>query len=243
VRITKRIVTVIFLSLLATPSIVVADEEKSATQIGYIRQEIQRIIDVNEKYKENFHDHISAEMLQNQAPDATVLMCSDSRIDTASFSEEPAGSLFVIRNIGNQVSTAPGSIEYGVDYLHTPIVIVIGHSGCGAIKAAMGDYRGKSPSLKAELITLELDPKTTLNKNIVKNVNNQVAKAVADFKSKVVSDQLLVVGMVYDLHNDFKYGYGKMIVVNINNVTDPKMLANNIYIKDLKHLAVFGLTP
>lgn len=212
--------------------------KKSSSEIAYIRQELQQIIDVNLKYQTVFHDLISVETLKQQVPDATTVLCSDSRVDTNSINDTPAGLLFVVRNIGNQVQTAYGSVEYGVNHLHTPMLIIIGHSQCGAVKAAMGDFSKESKNLKSELATLHVDPKASLNQNIVKNVNNQVKLAVEDFKSKVNDGDLLVIGMVYDIHDDFKFGFGKILLVNINNETNPKTLAENPYIKGLKHLTI-----
>lgn len=215
-----------------------AVQKKSAIEIGYIRQELQQIIDVNLKYQEIFHDLISEQMLKKQMPDATIVLCSDSRVDTNTINDMPAGQLFMIRNIGNQVETAIGSVEYGVNNLHTPMLLIVGHSGCGAVKAAMSDYSGESPNLKNELGTLHVDPKATLNQNIVNNVNNQIRLAMSDFADKIENSELVIIGLIYDIHNDFKYGSGKIIVVNINNETNPKELAENQYIKGLKNVTL-----
>jgi len=212
------------------------DEKEHSSELKYVRYTLQQIIDNNLRYRENFKEHVPESSLIKQTPDATLILCSDSRIDSAAINEKPAGELFVIRNIGNQMLTAVGSVEYGVDHLHTPMLLVVGHSECGAIKAAMGDFSGQSASLRKELSTLNLDPKATLNDNIIKNINNQVKYALSDFKHKLEDKELVVIGMVYDLHNDFKFGEGKLIVVNINGETDPKVLAKNQYVAGLKHL-------
>lgn len=222
-----------------TSFVVAADTpQKSAAEIKYIRKELQQIIDVNIRYQARFHELVSAKMLKKQAPDATIVLCSDSRVDTNTINDTPAGQLFVIRNIGNQVQTAYGSVEYGVNHLHTPMLLIVGHSGCGAVKTAMQDFSNESEHLKNELSTLNLNPKDSLNQNIILNVNNQVKLAVDDFSNKMEKGDLLVIGMIYDLHNDFKLGSGKIILVNINNETDPKKLAENPYIKGLKHIAL-----
>lgn len=215
-----------------------AAPKKNAVEINYIRQELQQIIDVNLKYQQKFHELVSQESLKQQTPDATIVLCSDSRVDTNSINDTPAGQLFVVRNIGNQVQTAYGSVEYGVNHLHTPMLLVVGHSECGAVKAAMGDFSKESKNLQQELVTLDVNAKDTLNQNIVHNINNQVAKAVADFSDKVANGELLVIGMVYDIHNDFKFGSGQIILVNINNETDHKKIAENPYIKGLQHIAI-----
>ena len=77
-------------------------------------------------------------LAENQQPWATVLTCSDSRVSPAWVFDTTPGELFVIRSAGNTVFTeAVASIEYSVSVLNTPLVMVMGHSGCGAVQAAM----------------------------------------------------------------------------------------------------------
>jgi carbonic anhydrase len=57
----------------------------------------------------------------------------------------------MVRNIGNQIATAEGSVEYGVRHSHTPLLIIVGHVACGAIKAATGNYSSESDAIKHEL--------------------------------------------------------------------------------------------
>lgn len=72
-----------------------------------------------------------------QHPIVTVLTCSDSRVCPEFIFDANVGEVFVIRNAGNVIEeVALGSIEYGVEHLHTPLLIVMGHEKCGAITAA-----------------------------------------------------------------------------------------------------------
>lgn len=208
----------------------------------YITGLIQEMIDVNAGYMDKFHKKVSSEVLQEQAPNTTAVICSDSRVDINAINEIPVGDVFTIRNIGNQVQTAYGSVEYGVYHLHTPLLAIIGHSGCGAVKAAMQDYSGESERIRSELDSLSVNHDDTLNANIVHNVNDQVKLAVQDFKSKVDTGEVVVIGMVYDLHNDFKLGHGQLIIVNINNETDPQKITANPYLKGLKNVVVLPTT-
>ena len=83
----------------------------------------------------------------SQNPWATVLTCSDSRVAPSWVFDTTPGELFVIRNAGNSAFTeAIASVEYGVSVLKTPLLIVMGHSGCGAVTAAM-DGNPLTPSL------------------------------------------------------------------------------------------------
>lgn len=217
---------------------VIADPDRKTAELHYIRKELQQIIDVNVKYQQKFNELVSDQMLKKQIPDATMVLCSDSRVDMNSINQSPAGQLFTIRNIGNQIKTAYGSVEYGVSHLHTPMLIIVGHSGCGAIKAAMSNYEAESDNIKRELDFLEVNAKESLNQNIIQNVNHQIKLAIDDFADEVRDGRLLVLGLIYDIHNDYKQGSGKIILVNINNETDPAALSQNPYIKGLKNLVI-----
>jgi carbonic anhydrase len=84
------------------------------------------------------YDHI----LKGQHPDITLVTCSDSRVLERALDDE-IGKVFSIKNIGNRVEPNLGSIEYGVGHLHTPILMILGHTGCGAIHASTKDVSGE----------------------------------------------------------------------------------------------------
>lgn len=78
------------------------------------------------------------ELATGQAPFAAYVSCSDSRVPPELLFGRGLGELFIIRNAGNTVDTvAMGSIEYAVAVLGVPLVVVMGHGSCGAVKAAM----------------------------------------------------------------------------------------------------------
>ncbi len=78
------------------------------------------------------------ELARGQAPFAAYVTCSDSRVPPEVLFGRGLGELFIIRNAGNTVDTvALGSIEYAVAVLKTPLVVVMGHESCGAVKAAI----------------------------------------------------------------------------------------------------------
>ena len=87
-------------------------------------------------------------LINEQHPWATVLTCADSRVSPSWIFDTTPGELFVIRSAGNTAfDEAIASIEYSVSILHTPLVMVMGHSGCGAVSTAMGDG-ALTPSLE-----------------------------------------------------------------------------------------------
>lgn len=73
-----------------------------------------------------------------QTPHTVVITCSDSRVPPELIFDAGLGELFVIRTAGNVVGDYEiGSVEYAVDHLHAPLVLVMGHSGCGAVDSAI----------------------------------------------------------------------------------------------------------
>jgi carbonic anhydrase len=78
------------------------------------------------------------ELASGQAPFACYVSCSDSRVPPELLFGRGLGELFIVRNAGNTVDTAAlGSIEFAVGVLGVPLVVVMGHESCGAVKAAM----------------------------------------------------------------------------------------------------------
>ena len=75
------------------------------------------------------------DILDGQHPDVTLVTCSDSRVWERSL-DDHIGKIFTIKNIGNRVEPNLGSIEYGVGHLHTPVLMIMGHTGCGAVHAS-----------------------------------------------------------------------------------------------------------
>lgn len=157
----------------------------------------------------------------SQTPRATVIMCSDSRVQSDAFHRSPVNDLFFIRNIGNQIMTTEGSVEYGVYHLNTPVLLIIGHTQCGAIKASMEDYRNESIAIQKELDHLDPLPQHTVNENVIENVHQQVDFSLKKFKDKIDKKELIVLGTVYDFRDDFKKGHGRLLLINFNGERDP----------------------
>lgn len=92
---------------------------------------------------------------QGQTPIASILSCADARVPVESVFDKGFGDLFVVRVAGNVCEMAElASIEYGVIYLKTPLIVVLGHSKCGAVQAAIAggdDLEGQIPLLLKEI--------------------------------------------------------------------------------------------
>ena len=73
-----------------------------------------------------------------QDPDVVLFGCSDSRLAAEIIFDKGLGDLFVVRNAGQVISdSVVGSLEYAVGVLHVPLIVVLGHDGCGAVRAAI----------------------------------------------------------------------------------------------------------
>jgi carbonic anhydrase len=79
-----------------------------------------------------------ADLARGQQPFATILGCSDSRVPPELIFDANFGELFIVRVAGNVISPeVMGSLQYAGAHLHTPLFVVLGHEGCGAVKAAL----------------------------------------------------------------------------------------------------------
>ena len=149
------------------------------------------------------------ELVSGQQPQAEILSCSDSRVPPEIVFDQGLGDLFVVRVAGNVVTnTELGSLEYGAEHLHIPLLVVLGHESCGAVTAAVegGEPEGHIGSL-VDLIKPAVD-KTRGNPGdpVVNAVRKNVEMVVEQLRtstpvlSKLVAEgKLKIVGGVYSL--------------------------------------------
>jgi|GEM_PF-240765 len=186
---------------------------------------LKNLVQDNQQFMRTHKPEHFSHFLNSQHPRATVVTCSDSRVHTHALDASPDGDLFMVRNIGNQIATAEGSVEYGVHHLHTPVLLIVGHVACGAIKAASGDYSAESVPIKRELDTIQIPKGDSSLASIKINVNNQVRYAMGKYENEVLSGTLTLVGAVYDFKNEMGMGQGKLNIINVNGETDLARLA------------------
>jgi len=204
-----------------------ASEALVEDEAAQLRGIVTNLMDDNSAFVKSHKPDYYKPFAEKQHPRATVVTCSDSRVHTHALDKTPDGDLFMVRNIGNQIGTAEGSVEYGVHHLHTPLLIIVGHVACGAIKAAQSDFSKESDSIKRELTTIKLPTKNAKNdageewlRGVDANVNNQVAFAMKKFEEEVKAGKLTVIGTIYDFQNAMHQGQGRLVITNINGNTD-----------------------
>jgi carbonic anhydrase len=106
-------------------------------------------------------------LASGQNPNVIILSCSDSRVSPELVFDQSLGDLFVVRTAGNVADpVALGSIEYAVDHIHSPVLVVLGHQMCGAVSAACSG--GKMPSENLEAIMNKIGPAVNQAKTYAK---------------------------------------------------------------------------
>lgn len=125
-----------------------------------------------------------AELRDGQQPFAVILGCSDSRVPPEVIFDVGLGDLFVVRVAGNITDDVVlGSIEYAAAHLRTPLIVVLGHSACGAVEATVSgnDMEGCLPSLAAAI-------SPAVEK--VKDQSGDIVNNAAKLNAKMVSERL-----------------------------------------------------
>lgn len=146
-----------------------------------------------------------------QEPIATVLTCADSRVPPVDIFDQGLGDLFVVRVAGNVIGDhSLGSIEYAVKHLHTPVVIVMGHSSCGAIGAVAsgavleGHIATLGPAIQTAIKNIKDaggDLVNSASKELARHISIKIAQSEPIVAELVESGAVKVVPAYYDLQS------------------------------------------
>lgn len=174
-------------------------------------QALERLKSGNEKYllsskaDGDFSEKIRRDTAQNgQFPYAIIITCSDSRVVPEAVFSAGIGELFVIRVAGNVIDSHQlGSIEYAAEHLGCELVVVLGHTHCGAVDAAIShDPQGYIKYITDE-IKLAINGETDPYKACVLNVKRSVSLIESSLEIKQLENEegLKVIGAVYDIES------------------------------------------
>jgi carbonic anhydrase len=157
---------------------------------------------------------ILAELAKGQQPYATILGCSDSRVPPELVFDAGFGELFIVRVAGNVVSPEVlGTLQYAALHLRTPLFVVLGHEGCGAVQAALAAKflgvrdRSRIERLLANItpglsrISAESSPDEQLLAGVEANVRWSMHQLLEtpEAKARAAEGVLKLVGAVYEL--------------------------------------------
>jgi carbonic anhydrase len=176
---------------------------------------LKELLDGNRRFiEENLqHPHQTElhrrEISSRQQPMAVVVGCSDSRVPPEIIFDAGLGDLFVVRVAGNIIGpVVMGSIEYAVEHVGVPLVMVLGHSGCGAVTATVegaapvGELGGLAERIRPAVAEVEGQPGNIVDNAAranVKIVVEQLKNADPIIASYVGKGAVKVVGAFYDL--------------------------------------------
>lgn len=192
------------------------------------RDALQRLYAGNQRFANNLRSmdklsthHQRVELVEKQEPFAIILGCSDSRVPAEIVFDQGLGDLFVIRVAGNIVAPSQvGSVEFAASRYHTRLVVVLGHSRCGAVSATLEclldgcDAESHNiasivdrvkPVVRGFLDTELRHDRAALHRAVVRaNVRasaDHLRHGSPILESLIARDGLLVVGAEYDLES------------------------------------------
>lgn len=162
----------------------------AADEVNPVKDPLDKLTQGNQRYVTSTtvcHEDWTAKrtaLLENQKPFAVVVACSDSRVPPEIVFDQTLGDLFVVRVAGNVVDDfAIGSIEYGVNILGANLVLVLGHSNCGAVQAAL---KGMKFDNHIQEVLNEIQPAI----NAVKGESGDLLEKAIKANVKMVEEKL-----------------------------------------------------
>lgn len=218
-------INVLLKYLLITVSILFSICAKAQTKdaIGLLKEGNKRFCS-----NQMLHQHQTAETVKElesaQHPFAIVVSCSDSRVSPEIVFDQGLGDIFSIRTAGNVMSDyEEGSIEYAAEHLNTKLVVVMGHQGCGAIKAFLdyAEHKGEnkqdnpeetghiksivdkmnSEEEQEEVLYLSNDRYNNAVKANVINGVKQLRKSDPILSHLYNEGKIQIVGAIYNIHD------------------------------------------
>ena len=179
----------------------------------------RRLQEGNERFVagESLHPNQDASrrssLIENQNPFAVIFGCSDSRLAAEIIFDLGLGDAFVVRTAGQVIDDAVlGSLEYSIAELRVPLIVILGHDSCGAVKATkaavetgempVGFIRDLVERITPSVLTAKRNSQEDVNDMVVEHVK-QTSARLAD-SSRVISDaiddgRVAVVGLSYKL--------------------------------------------
>ncbi|MDO9052210.1 MAG: carbonic anhydrase [Methylotenera sp.] len=186
------------------------------------KEALDILVEGNQRFLNNYQSDKDFQSLvqitkDKQHPFASILSCSDSRAPTELLFDQALGDIFSVRLAGNIASDkAIGSLEFSTKYLGAKLIVVMGHTGCGAVKAACDDFRDGhigeiinfiKPSIRHETTVVNKADRSSKNADFVEKINELNVRHQIDTiirQSDIVDEmlkekQIAIVGGIYDL--------------------------------------------
>jgi sulfate permease, SulP family len=194
---------------------------------------ISQIILGNNYFKQTHPNEYFESFSYQQKPYITLVTCSDSRVPLNALLPDTSNKVFSIQNIGNQILSTEGSVDFGIYHLKTPLLLFLGHSDCGAIKEYLKGFDRETYGIKHELDFLQpiiteytnIKDFDKLHSHVIeKNLDYQVNIAYKKYRELVQSGKLTIMAGFYDFKGEFGKGKGDIIIVNVNKLKEVEQL-------------------
>ncbi len=207
-----------------------------------------KLLEQNAEHAEEFDSRFD-DVQDSQHPDVVTVCCSDSRVlqDHIWGNDEP-GRIFTCGNIGNRVvqrtdsgEVVSGDVLYPVEHTGTDTVVVMGHTGCGAVTATYDALTGEvsepagiehclsllKPKLEAGVESLpdDVDRAGAINRLVEYNVDRQVESLI---ESDDINEDVDIIGVVYDFQDVYSGRRGQVHVINVNGETSVETLKDDL---------------
>lgn len=187
-------------------------------------------------------------------PHMTWLADCDARVQATLFYPDPVDTMYTVRNPGNQLSLSAGAVDYGVNELLTPVLLITGNTNSDSLRLFAKGYTHLGPDLRRDLDGLRLSLGEQAGNGtgaqaepvlVEKNVDFQVAAALKRYGQRIESGRLVVIGAVIDLNNQYGLGLNRLIIININGETAPERLRamHHLIRLDKRLLELVGRKP
>lgn len=182
---------------------------------------IDRLLEGNERYVRDQLLHPNRSVIRREAivakqePFAIILGCSDSRVSPEIIFDQGIGDLFIVRVAGNVAGPVElDSLQFSAEYLHSSVILVLGHENCGAIHAVLNnqtkDIENVAALIEPAILLARQTEGNIWEKSVKANVRAIVArlKVAPVIKSLIEQQKIKVIGGYYELAS------GKVILIN-----------------------------
>ncbi len=157
----------------------------------------EELLKKNQEFIKSADKTLLKELVKGQHPSVCVLCCSDSRVIPEEIFSSTLGDIFTIRSAGNVINTGElASLEYAIEHLHIKLIVVLGHTHCGAVHASIHDEKGEY-----------LDPILDKIKDNILDEHDEVkaskmnAIKVKEYIESQFHKDIEVVAMLYDIED------------------------------------------
>ncbi|PJD94387.1 MAG: carbonic anhydrase [Parachlamydia sp.] len=182
---------------------------------------IDRLLEGNERYVRDQLLHPNRSVIRREAivakqePFAIILGCSDSRVSPEIIFDQGIGDLFIVRVAGNVAGPVElDSLQFSAEYLHSSVILVLGHENCGAIHAVLNKQTKDIENVAALIEPAILLARQTEGNIWEKSVKANVRAIVARLKVAPVIKSLIEQGKIKVIGGYYELASGKVILID-----------------------------